>query len=320
MPDTHVRNPRVEACALLSPSQVGVVLEPSPPAVAVGPWFADDPVARPDTDRAVVSPVGTGDLSWEDVIGQDAGLAAFARDHWLANRKALADAPASLADTRTSLIALAFNVLAPARQEANGKIGLRWTKGGFGTPFFGDDRQVRVEGDRLVVQAGSTARAAPITTLRAAGDVVGLAPGASAGIEFHDPPDPVDLDELLRVDPAAVGFLDDWFGYGTLVLERLRVASGPPADTRVQLWAEHFDLAIELGDASAGRRATFGVSPGDPGIPAPYLYVAPWTPQVGELWTAPFGGAALELGELRAASDPVEAALAFFEEAGGALR
>ena len=41
------------------------VLEPSPPAVGDGPWFADDPVARGEVPagHSVVSPVGTGDAA-----------------------------------------------------------------------------------------------------------------------------------------------------------------------------------------------------------------------------------------------------------------
>ena len=52
--------------------------------------------------------------------------------------------PAGFAATRVALHALAERVVAPARQAANGKIGLRYTYRGFGTPFFGD-RQLRVE-------------------------------------------------------------------------------------------------------------------------------------------------------------------------------
>ena len=71
--------------------------------------------------------------------------------------------------------------------------------------------------------------------------------------------------------------LADWFGFGCSVLEELR-AGAPDADaTRCQLWPEHFDLAIELGDADSGARAAYGASPGDAGHPDPYLYVSPWS-------------------------------------------
>jgi len=40
-----VRNPRAEARVRISNRYEVRVLEPSPPAVNEGPWFADDPVA-----------------------------------------------------------------------------------------------------------------------------------------------------------------------------------------------------------------------------------------------------------------------------------
>lgn len=309
------RNPRAEASDQLGAGRIGLVLEPSPPAVRNEPWFADDPLFVEADGAVVVSPAVVGEGSWEEAIRGDVPLASFAREHWLASLKPLGEAPTSLAATRTALTALAFYVLAPARQQANGKIGLRWTKGGFGTPFFGDDRQVRVEGDLLVVQVGDAVVAEPITTLRAAGQLVGVTPGAPSDIEFHDAPAAVDADEPLAVDPAAVAFLDDWFGFATLVLTKLHQSAGSPDDTRVQLWPEHFDPAIELGDADSDARASYGASPGDDTIPVPYLYVSPWSAKQGELWNAPFGGAALTLDALRAAADPIDAALSFFDEA-----
>lgn len=311
MPPFRARHPRDEASAHLGRGRVGLVLEPSPPAVQDRPWFADDPVDPDGVEGVVVSPVGP-DQGWEELVVGDADLALFARDHSLVGPPSLPGPPSSLPTTRTSLTALAFYVLAPVRQAANGKIGLRWTKGGFGTPFFGDDRQVRVEADHLVVQERDTVRAEPISTLRAAGDLVGIVPHAPTGIEFHDAPSPVDPDEALDVDPDAVGFLDRWFGFSTLVLERLRHDAGSPDDARVQLWPEHFDPALELGDADAGTRASYGASPGDASSPLPYLYVSPWTAQSGAFWSAPFGGAALGLDELRRSSDPVGVALEFF--------
>src|SRR3954468_635101 len=72
--------------------------------------------------------------------------------------------PPKIVDTRRALHRLAFYVVAPARKRANTKFGLRWTFGGFGTPFFGADEQVRVAGRDLVVQRGDAATAEPITT------------------------------------------------------------------------------------------------------------------------------------------------------------
>src|SRR3712207_8979363 len=44
------------------------------------------------------------------------------------------------------------------------RIALRWTFGGLGTPFFGDDEQVRIAGTHLVRQRSGQAEAGPITT------------------------------------------------------------------------------------------------------------------------------------------------------------
>ena len=61
---------------------------------------------------------------------------------------ALGPVPSGIVATRRALHRLAEHVLSPTRQRAAGaKIGLRWTLGGFGTPFFGDEVQLRVEGD-----------------------------------------------------------------------------------------------------------------------------------------------------------------------------
>jgi hypothetical protein len=62
-------------------------------------------------------------------------------------------------------------------------------------------------------------------------------------------------------------------------LEALIAEADPDeAASDIHLWPEHFDVAVELGDEAAGRRATYGVSPGDELHPEPYAYVAPWTP------------------------------------------
>jgi hypothetical protein len=299
-------NARAEAYARLGGRYEVRVLEPSPPAVAEPPWFADDPVARGDVapGRQLVAPVG-GDLSWDALAVDDPRLAAWCADRWLAAYRRLAPAPAALASTRGALHRLAERVLSPARQRATGKLGLRYTRGGFGTPFFGDDVQLRVEADQLVVQRGERERRAPISTVAAAADTVGrdLLPRELA---FDDIP--------LAVDATAAAFLGDWYGFGASVLEQLRAEASPELDaSRVQLWPEHFDVAVELGDEARGRRAAYGASPGDELHPEPYLYVAPWSsPPPGELWNATaFAGAELPLAALLDAADQRAAALAF---------
>jgi hypothetical protein len=189
----------------------------------------------------------------------------------------------ALVRTRTSWHVLAEHVVAPARHGANGKIGLRYTRRGFGTPFFGAEEQVRVDGTTLAVIRGGRADRQPISTARAAADAIGIAPGAPADV--YTPTTSLVPDEPLPVDADAAAFLGDWFGFGTSVLEELR-ASVPATDepARVQLWPEHFDPSVDFGDDDAGRRATYGASPGDEAHPLPYVYVTPWRAQTGAFW------------------------------------
>lgn len=275
-------NARAEAVQRLGGAYEARVLEPSPPAVDEEPWFADDPVARgvvPE-GRLVVSPVGTGDLRWQQLVADDAGLEQWCAERWLAAYRRLRPTPGGLVETRQALHELAEEVISPARQKANGKIGLRYTRGGFGTPFFGNDMQIRVAGDQLIT--------------------------CEAGVERS---------ERLEVDAAASAFIGDWYGFAASVLEELRVEAGDAVEpSRVQLWPEHFDLAVELGQQSAGARAAYGLSPGDEQHPEPYAYVAPWVaPVPGELWQAKdFAGAELSFAELLDAPDQRAAALDFF--------
>jgi hypothetical protein len=300
-------NARAEALERLGGRYEPRVLEPSPPAVSEPPWFADDPVDRGEVaPRAeVVSPVSTGDLSWLSLAEGDAELARWCEERWLGPHRRLGPAPAGLAATRVALHRLAEQVISPARRFANGKIGLRYTRGGFGTPFFGEDVQVRVVGTELVLDSGDVERRAPISTLDAAADFVGrsrLPEDVTLG------PDP------LEVDLAASAFLGEWYGFAASVLEELRAEAGDGADpSRVQLWPEHFDLAVELGDAAKDARAAYGLSPGDEQHPEPYVYVAPWVaPPAGELWQASgFPGAEMSYAELVAAEDQRGAVLDF---------
>ncbi len=308
-------NARADAHALLGGRFEVRVLEPSPPAVAEAPWFADDPVARGEVPagRRLVSPVTNGDVSWDELAREDPEIAAWCADRWLGAWRRLGPAPAALPTTRVALHRLAELVMSPARAKANGKIALRYTHGGFGTPFFGDDVQLRVRGAELIVQRGIDARHTPITTLRSAADAIGrdLLPGDLA---LDDAP--------LAVHPTASAFLGDWYGFGTSVLEQLRAEALVGTDpSRVQLWVEHFDLAVETGSEAAGQRAAYGASPGDELHPEPYLYVAPWNaPPPGELWNATaFNGAELPYTELLQATDQRATALAFLRARLGAL-
>jgi hypothetical protein len=309
------RNARQEAFARLDGLYETRVLEPSPPADESKMWFADDPTERGEVPagRQVVSPVTSGDVLWHDLARDDPELAGWCAERWLGAWRPLGPAPVNLAGTRLALHRVAEHLMKPVREHANGKFGLRFTRGGFGTPFFGDDAQLRVEGTELVVQEGAEARGAPITTLAAGADLVGdelMPPGLNCS------------DEPLVVDEEAARFLADWYGFAASVLEQLRAEAGPELEgSRVQLWPEHFDIATELGAEDAGQRAGYGFSPSDEEHPEPYAYVVPWgdTP-AGELWNAQgLSGAELSYAELLAADDQRANALEFMRARRDAL-
>jgi hypothetical protein len=306
---------RAEAAARLGGRYDVRVLEPSPPASTEAPFFADDPVLDASGDRGlpVVSAVANGDLRWSEVAAGDSELAAFCEERWLGPYRRLGPAPAGLEATRLALHAVAEHVIAPARRRANTKFGLRYTRGGFGTPFFGPDAQVRVQAGELTVVEAGAERSAPLTTLADAVELLGpelAAEDAPAGDR-----------SALAVDAPAAALLGDWFGFGASVLEELRIEAGGTHDpSRVQLWPEHFDIALELGVQDGGGRANYGFSPGDSDHPEPYAYVGPWTPPSGELWNATgFAGAELSYSELIKAPDQREAALAFMRTRFAAL-
>jgi hypothetical protein len=332
-------NPRREANDRLGGAYDARVLEPSPPAMTDGPWFADDPVApddRPAGGLPVVTPVTGGDTTWDELCSHDSDLARWCSKRWLGAWRPLPPVPdlARLIETRRSWHALAEHVLSPARHAANGKIGLRFTRGGFGTPFFpgpGGDEQVRVEDASLVVDLGETTRRAPITTVGEAAEFARCAAGAPSGARYeeggvsgvYDPTTPFTPDAPLALDPGATRFLGEWFGLAASVLEQLR-AEAEPADAaaRVQLWPEHFDLSVDSGHEEAGARGTFGMSPGDDDHEEAYAYVTHWTDVPPDpFWNdAAFGGASLPLHELIEAGDQRAAALDFLRTGRRLLR
>jgi hypothetical protein len=144
------------------------VLEPSPPAVIDEPHRAEDPVAADDPEA--IGPTGTDatETSWSSWLRTHPHHREWLTARWLAGARRLPPVPADLAHTRTALHRLGTYVIAPARFAETERFGLRWTLGGFGTPFFGADRQIRVEGTTLVDQRGGEVRSEPITSLRAA--------------------------------------------------------------------------------------------------------------------------------------------------------
>lgn len=331
MLDVSVVDPSEEARARVGGRFAVRVLEPSPPAVTEAPWFADDPVAvgAVDDPAAVVTPIPAHGITWDELARREPDLADWCADRWLGAWRPLpeVDDPASLAATRRSWHALAEHVLTPARHRANGKIGLRHTRGGFGTPFFGADEQLRVAGDRLVVIRGAHADVHPITTVRAAADASGVTPGAPT--DLFTPSTALDPDTPLAIDPAASALLADWFGFACSALEVLRAGAAPDDEpARVQLWPEHFDLSVDLGPDDAMARATYGASPGDAEHPEPYLYVTPWTPaDANPPWEGDpvmndtaFRGASLPYGALAVTGRGRALALAFFHRVAMVLR
>jgi hypothetical protein len=258
----------------------------------------------------LVSPVTDCDVTWDELARKDESLRAWCAERWLGAWASLPELPESLDATRRSLVAVANHVLAAARYRANGKIGLRYTLGGFGTPFYGDDRQVRVAGKQLILHAEDRERAIELTTLRAAGEFLELEPGAP---DIYEAPIPLDLDAALAIDAKASRFVGEWFGFAYSVLEQLRVDAVAKEPSRVQIWPEHFDAAVEIGSETAGTRAGYGASTGDENHPEPYLYVVPWAKVKGDIWNdAHFFGATLSFAELAAAADQRGAALAFY--------
>lgn len=320
-------NPRGEAAARLDGAYEVRVLEPSPPAVTDGPWLADDPVERgtPPADVPIVSPVTTGDITWDELAGDDPELARWCADRWLGAWRRLPPLPARdpLRSTRASLHTLGEHVLARARYDANGKIGLRYTRHGFGTPWFrreGRDAQVRVDGMDVVVHEGGATHTAPITTVAAAAALAGIEPGAPADV--YTPATPLTPDAPLVLDGVAVEYLGAWYGFAASALEQLRAESDADEPSRVQLWPEHFDLSVDLGDEQADARGTFGASPGDDDHPDPYLYVTHWADVAPDpYWNEEhFPGARLSATALADAPDQRQVALTFLRRGRDLLR
>jgi hypothetical protein len=298
-------NPRREAWDLLGGEYDVRVLEPSPPAVTTPPWYADDPLAGPYGTKLVTPVEGLG-RTWDEIAHERPDLAEFCAERWLGAWRRLAPLPRAYTGTRHSLHALAEHVVAVARHADNGRIGLRFTHHGFGTPYFGDGRQIRVEGARLVVDgvAHSPATLGEAATL--AGVRLGMPP------DVYPPATPAAPDTYLPLNQAAADALGAWYGFAWSVLEQIRFDARALSPGRVQLWPEHFDAAVDIGDES--RRATFGASPGDDAHREPYLYVSPAQSRTGAFWNdRVFGGASLPYAALLGAQDQRGTALAFFQ-------
>lgn len=320
---TARRDAAAEAAARVPSGWTARVLEPSPPAVIDDDFFADDPTALDGADPALtVQPfdrrtfVDHDLATWVELAAENSDISRFASTRWLGPWPRLGAVPPDFVESRQDFHRLAYAVVAAARHRVNGKFGLRFTAGGFGTPFFGADRQVRMVGNVLVDQSADEVRSIVPSTIGEAATFIGVEPSTIAA--EGDSPPLGDLDRPLGLASATGEFLGDWFGFATSVLEELRCSAPAREDAgRVQLWPGHFDPAVEIGDESAGRRATFGASPGDDGSPEPYLYVGPWAGvDDNDFWNArTFNGAVLPYEHLIAAKDQRLTAIEFFRRA-----
>ncbi len=232
----------------------------------------------------------------------------------------LAPLPESFAATRDALQRVAVHIVARARSQATGRFGLRAVVGGFGTPEFGDDVvRVRVSGALIVRETGGADGATSAAMSIDGASLTELAALAKVDLDAdldvgHDTPPLGDAAEVLSADTAAATVLASWYGVVATALDR--VIEQLPADaspTMIQLWPEHFDVALDAA-ATADRRANLGGSPGDGFQAQPYAYVGPWTedrPGDKSFWNAPFG-AVLVYDDLVGDADPVAALTAFF--------
>lgn len=322
------RNPIEEAQELLAKGYVARVLEPSLPPVEDGEWYADDPTSLGDVDPDLiaVTPNTAGEILWDELAMDDPDIAAFAAERWLGAYKELGAIPTRFAKRRTDLHRLAYSVVAEARRKANGKFGLRFTKDGFGTPFFNDatlggDVQVRVEGTELVLQVGSDVSSQSITTLACAARFVGVEPSSEAAEQ--DSPELGDIEEELIIDEESVAFASDWFGFAVSALEEVRLMPSAKDVSRVQLWPGHFDIAMDMGSAERSQRASYGASLGDDGHDEPYLFVAAFgdIDRSNSYWNDDsFTGGSVIYSDLLEEPDPREAAIEFFQMGNQLLR
>jgi hypothetical protein len=176
--------------------------------------------------------------------------------------------------TRRQLRGVAESLIAGPQYRAAGTIRLAVRPDG----FTGVAVPVAVSGRTLVWPDGSAPLAGPVSALA---DAAGLEAGPPDGV-YHVA-DPLDLDSVLDIDPAAADLL-----YRSLYAGGFALKQVLPEQTPV-LWPEHFDVAVTADEVN------YGVSSGDDFHPTPYAYVGPWDQaerqRTGEFWNAPFGAA-----------------------------
>jgi hypothetical protein len=194
-----------------------------------------------------------------------------------------------LTRTRTALHGVAELLLAGPQYAASGTIRLRVVPGGVATVA---DPRLRLEGAEL---EGPRGRHRLGGSYAALGVAVGVTPRRLDDV-YSDRAD-VSPEDLIELDPDDLVTLLDALEVGDTALRTFAPGAEPV------LWPEHLDVAITVDDV------TFGLSPGDALLPAPYAYVGPWPRRSGPFWDQPFG-AARALASLAG----VDGVTAFFRE------
>jgi hypothetical protein len=232
--------------------------------------------------------------------------------------EALEALPTDYQPTRDHLQLVANQVLARGRFLVTGRFGLRVTWDGLATPAFGPGTEIlRICGDLLIHERQDDQGARTRVCSMPGRSLEELA--AFAGVDLTTPfsagkdaPAVRDASAPIELSPEALAVLQTWFRLGATSLDRVLPRLGEP--TIMQLWPEHFDVGFDA--ATATGRVNLGASPGDGAVPEPYLYIGPWDsdrPGAAAFWNAPFG-AVLTHSDLRAAADPLQAAVSFLNK------
>src|ERR1700729_2814673 len=115
--------------------------------------------------------------------------------------------------TLESLHALAEHMLAAPLYPKTGQTGVRLGRGAFPTaPFAADRRTVAVDHVDLVVASAEGTRRAHLSTLGAAAQLAGVAPGAPASV--YTPATVCDPDAFLDIDPVSADAVAQWHALG----------------------------------------------------------------------------------------------------------
>jgi len=159
-------------------------------------------------------------------------------------------------------------------------MGLVVVDGGIAAPEFGGHRLALVDG---LLHVDGTEH--PLTTFGEACALAGVDPSAELPPALNIAGDTA---AEISVDRDAFDTLVDWYALCQSLLKSLaELMTTDENPTEIQLWPEHFDVALEGGTEPA--RATYGGSPGDTYFSEPYLYVGPFQARNGEFWNTEFG-------------------------------